>query len=325
MHLPSYLLLVAISLIGISIVSFGVYFMDMRIGFSVNKVKNQMFKRMEEIRGIFKDDKAQQLDRIQQIVEDYNKDLNVGFLDYIRMTINQSGLKISHFQFWVINFFLAAFGLVFGILLHNYWLSFVLMIGLSQSPWFFIRFKFHVLQASFRNTSGEVIRQIYNNYRTNKNMMMSIKNAVSTLENPFKQLFEMFLSDLENNISFDVAIDRMMHQVMDPNFRLFCILVKVSERLGISVVDEVRSIKEIYDDAKEVRYQLMNEMKKDKIESIILGILPVAALVISFIAMPNQVIHLIQVPWINNILAVCITLIVIGFLMLPAIFTLDTE
>jgi Flp pilus assembly protein TadB len=309
------------------------YFIDVKVSFSFHKFRIGMADRITEIRGIFEENKNNQQDQVQKIILQYNQDIRIGLLDYVKMTLNQSGIRLTFVQFLGGSFFLTLLGMFLGISLNNIWLSVLIPVAFSQILFLVVRFRFALKQASYRNSSGGVIQEIYSDYRTSKELIYSIQLSVDSMSSPFKELFQQFLNDIQPKqddlrrvtMPFDAAVDRMMHQVLDPTFRLFCSLLKVSHRMGIVIVDEMKSIKELYDDEIEVRYELANEMHKEKIESILLASFPIVAQVLGFVLFPNEFKSLLQVPWINSMLGLADTLLIFGIFMLPSIFSLDTE
>ncbi|MDB5054064.1 MAG: Flp pilus assembly protein tadb [Bacilli bacterium] len=323
--LESYYIPLSITLLVIGCMGALIAFVQSQMLETIGNLKNAWKGRFNEIRGIIKDNSNSERDRVQQVIIEYQETMQVSFIDNIRMTIEQSGIKISFLQFVGFTFILTTFGIFLGTLLHNIWLALVIPVGLSQITWFFIKLRFYARQASYRATSGDVVEQVLNLYETARDIKMAIRSSVESMQSPYKELFIAFHEDLAKGFPYDEALNRMSKQVQDNNFRLFCSLMKKSVDLGVDIVFEIRSLKEIYEDEKEMRFAIANELNKEKIESIILGCIPVALLVFSAIALPSDFSMFIHIGWINTMIGISVSLLVAGFLMLPSIFTIDLE
>jgi len=318
-------ILLGISLLGMSVAMLSIFLLDLQqLKRLFGKYKRRLNSRVGEIRGYIEKNKLDDEEHIRELISLYQADVRIGPVDLIRMTIAQSGVQLNFPQFIIITLILMIFGIFLGIGLQNVWVSIILTAGFSQSVWFYIRFKFQRRQSDFRATSSDVINQIFNLYEANQNLMLSISKATEHMPKHFKEIFERFLKETER-YPFATAVDRMMRQVVDPTFRLFCSLLKVSDRMGVHINLELRVIKGIYDDEKEVRYQLANAMKKEQIEGAILATIAIGLPIIGFLLSPSDFFRLLRVSWVNSFLGLAITLIVVGVIMLPSIYRLEDE
>lgn len=292
--------------------------------FSIGNVRLNMQKRVQEIRDVISTNEDREDERIKQVMKEYIADRRIALRDMVRLTISQSGMKINFYHFIILTLSFTILGFFLGINMHNLWLALFIPLSFSQIMFIIVRFGFNRRQAAFRVHSSEVMSQINNLYKTSRNLLMATMASIDTMPQPFHGLFSALRRDLEF-MSLDDAIERALQAVIDPNFRLALILIRESEKTGISVEREWQALCDIYEDERDIRMAMSNEMNKEKTESIILGIIPIILLILGFFLLGGDFNHLIMVPWINTMVALVVSFIIIGFLMLPRIFALDLE
>ncbi|WP_128896641.1 hypothetical protein [Longirhabdus pacifica] len=310
--------------IGLSLIAVVLFFIQQDIYRSLKRFKLGLDERYVQMRSMMHHRMKDANSEVERITEQYNAEHEIRAFQYVKMVIAHSGLKLNGYYFLALSFFMAVFGLLIGWMIGNAWLIMVLPVGFLFLPWMILQWRYKRLQFQYKVLSKEVVSQVSHVYKTSGDMMHSVLYSLDYFPPSYQLLFQQFLKERER-ISFDYAIENMIKQVHDPNFRLFLNIFKISESLGVDVYQELTMIDAIYEDERDIQEMLKEEMNKHKIESVVLAIIAIVILPAYFVFSPEKVIEILATPWANQIISIGVTMVMVAILMLPSMFNFDME
>lgn len=224
---------------------------------------------------------------------------------------------------WTTNDYLAVSlitGVVFGVVV-LFTTKIVLvaaLVGLAGCavPTIIVRRRAAARGARFNGQVADTIELIASSLRSGFGFMQSLELASREQPEPIAGEFRQVIREVDLGVSVEEALERLVARTHDEDLELVVQAVLVLRRVGGDIGDVLGRIAEMIRDRIRVRGEIHTLTAQMRMSSWIVGILPLALGAVTAIIQPEQMAVLFTEPVGQVLVAVALTLQVIGFMVI---------
>ncbi|MER0238718.1 type II secretion system F family protein [Fulvimarina sp. MAC8] len=243
----------------------------------------------------------------------------------LQQRINQSGLKITPKQFYVVSACLAfaAFlvSVVFGLpLLAAAGIAVISGLGL---PHFFLANRRKKRINDFSNSFPTAIDLIVRGVKAGLPLNDTLRTVVSDVPEPVSGEFRKIVEAQQMGVTLSDACERLYKQVPLPETNFFAIVIAIQSQAGGNLSEALGNLSKVLRERKKMRQKIQAVSMEAKASASIIGAIPLFVAGMIYITAPDYMNVLFQDPRGNFVLIGAVFWMITGVLIMKKMINFD--
>lgn len=243
----------------------------------------------------------------------------------LALRLEQAGLALSRRSFLILS---AATGIAFFVI---FWLSGApiyasigfCVAGMLGLPRWVVNFLRKRRFAKFINGFADAIDVIVRGVKAGLPLNDCINIIANEANDPVKTEFEKLLQTQALGVPLSEAVVKLAERVPTPEANFFAIVISIHQVSGGNLAETLANLSRVLRERRSMKGKIKAMSMEAKASAFIIGVLPIAVMIMVYLTSPAYIMLLFLVPLGNVILGVSLIWMLIGILVMRKMVNFD--